>query len=84
MTAILDVYSRKIVCWGISNSRSARWCKNFLQDAIERYGKPEILNSGQRTQYTSALWTHYMEREEIKISVDGKCRTLDNVWIERF
>jgi putative transposase len=84
MTAIIDVYSRKIVGWGISNSMSALWCKNVLLDAIEKYGKPEILNSDQGCQYTSALWTQYLEQQEIKISMDGKGRALDNVWIERF
>jgi putative transposase len=54
-TAMLDVYSRKIMGWGISNSMSAQWCKNVLEAAIEKHGKPEILNSGQGCQYTSAL-----------------------------
>jgi putative transposase len=84
MTAILDVYSRKIMGWGISNSMSAQWCKNVLQDAIERHGKPEILNSDQGCQYTSALWTQFLEHEGIMISMDGKGRALDIVWIERF
>jgi putative transposase len=76
LTAIIDVYSRKIVGWGISNSLSAQWCKNVLQDAISKYGKPEIINSDQGTQY--------LESQGIKISMDGKGRALDNIWIERF
>jgi putative transposase len=84
LTAIIDVYSRKIVGWGISNSMSAQWCKNVLEEAIACYGKPEIINSDQGTQYTSALWTQYLEKQEIQISMDGKGRALDNVWIERF
>jgi putative transposase len=84
LTAIIDVYSRKIVGWGISNSLSAQWCKNVLQDAISKYGKPEIINSDQGTQYTSALWTQCLESMGIKISMDGKGRALDNIWIERF
>ena len=84
LTAIIDVYSRKIVGWGISNSLSAHWCKNVLQDAISNYGKPGIINSDQGTQYTSALWTQYLESLDIKISMDGKGRALDNIWIERF
>lgn len=56
----------------------------MLLDAIEKYGKPEILNSDQGCQYTSALWTQYLEEQEIKTSMDGKGRALDNVWIERF
>ncbi len=84
LTAIIDVYSRKIVGWGISNSLAAQWCKNVLQEAISKYGKPEIVNSDQGTQYTSALWTQYLESEGIQISMDGKGRALDNIWIERF
>jgi putative transposase len=84
MTAFIDVYSRKIVGWGISNSMSKQWCINVLNEAIARYGKPEIINSDQGSQYTSAAWTHLLAREEIKISMDGKGRATDNVWIERF
>ena len=84
MTAIIDVYSRKIVGWGISNTMSAQWCRNVLEDAIARHGKPEIVNSDQGCQYTSALWTQYLEQQGISISMDGKGRALDNVWIERF
>ena len=84
MTAIIDVYSRKIVGWGISNSMSKQWCLSVLNDAIERYGKPEILNSDQGSQYTSFAWTNYLEKENIKISMDGKGRATDNIWIERF
>jgi putative transposase len=84
MTAIIDVYSRKIVGWGISNSMSAVWCKNVLEDAIATHGKPEIVNSDQGSQYSSALWTQYLEKQGILISMDGKGRALDNIWIERF
>jgi putative transposase len=84
LTAIIDVYSRKIVGWGISNSLAAKWCKDVLEDAIGTYGKPEIVNSDQGTQYTSALWTQFLESEGIQISMDGKGRALDNIWIERF
>ena len=83
MTAIIDVYSRKIVGWGISNSMSAQWCKNVLEDAIATHGKPEIVNSDQGSQYTSAMWTQFLEQHGIKISMDGKGRALDNVWIEQ-
>ena len=84
MTAIIDVYSRKILSWGISNSMDAQWCKSVLDDAIERYGLPEIVNSDQGSQYTSALWTQHLEKLGIKISMDGKGRATDNSWIERF
>lgn len=84
MTACIDVYSRKIMGWGISNTMSKQWCLNVLQEAITRNGKPEILNSDQGSQYTSSAWTNFLERQEIKISMDGKGRATDNVWIERF
>lgn len=84
MTAFIDVYSRKIVGWGISNSMSKQWCLDVLNDAIARHGKPEIINSDQGSQYTSYAWTNYLEKENIRISMDGKGRATDNAWIERF
>lgn len=84
LTAIIDVYSRKIVGWNISNTMTAEWCKEVLEQAIRVHGKPEIVNSDQGSQYTSAVWTQYLQKQEISISMDGKGRALDNVWIERF
>ena len=62
----------------------AKWCVEVLEDAIRRHGKPDIVNSDQGSQYTSALWTHTLEDLKIKISMDGKGRAIDNRWIERF
>lgn len=84
MTAFIDVYSRKIVGWGISNSMSKKWCLEVLKDAVERHGKPEIVNSDQGSQYTSPGWINYLEENHIKVSMDGKGRATDNAWIERF
>lgn len=84
MTAIIDVYSRKIMGWGISNTMSKKWCLDVLKDAILKNGKPEIINSDQGSQYTSHAWTNYLETDGIKISMDGKGRATDNAWIERF
>jgi putative transposase len=84
LTAILDVYSRKILAWGISNSLSAQWCKTVLEEALATHGKPQIINSDQGVQYTSSLWTQYLEQKGIQISMDGKGRATDNIWIERF
>ena len=84
LTAVLDVYSRKIVGWGLSNSMDAEWCLDVLKEAIMRHGKPEIVNSDQGSQYTSALWTTYLSEQGIKVSMDGKGRANDNTWIERF
>ena len=71
LTAVIDVYSRKIVGWGISNTLAAQWCKEVLQDAIHTHGKPAIINSDQGTQYTSSLWTQYLDEQGIQISMDG-------------
>ena len=84
MTAFIDLYSRKIVGWGISNSMSKQWCLDVLNDAMARYDKPEIINSDQGSQYTSFAWTNHLEKEDIKISMDGKGRAIDNIFIERF
>ena len=84
LTAVMDVYSRKILAWGLSNSQDAEWCRQVVQEAINRYGKPEILNSDQGSQYTSSTWIEYLEKHEVQISMDGKGRALDNIWIERF
>jgi len=84
MTAIMDVYSRKIMAWGISNSMSKQWCLDVLESAITKNGKPEIINSDQGSQYTSPSWINYLEDRGIKVSMDGKGRATDNAWIERF
>ena len=82
--AVMDIYSRKILGWSISNSLEAKWCVEVLEDAVRRHGKPDIVNSDQGSQFTSALWTHTLEDLKIKISMDGKGRAIDNRWIERF
>ncbi|MBR9860033.1 IS3 family transposase [bacterium] len=84
MTAFIDVYSRKIVGWGISNTMTKKWCLDVLKQAIATYGKPEIINSDQGSQYTSSAWIHYLQEQDINISMDGKGRATDNTWIERF
>lgn len=84
MIAFIDVYSRKIMGWSISNSMTKQWCVASLKEAIVQNGKPLIINSDQGSQFTSAMWTHYLESENILISMDGKGRATDNTWIERF
>jgi putative transposase len=84
MAAIIDVYSRKILGWSISNSMTAKWCKELLEDTIKAHGKPEIHNSDQGTQYTSGTYIETLKQNEIQISMDGKGRALDNIYIERF
>lgn len=84
LTAIIDVYSRYIVGWGLSNSLAAENCLKVLQEAIFVHGRPEIINSDQGSQFTCILWIEYLEAETIKISMDGKGRAIDNIYIERF
>ena len=84
MTAIIDVFSRKIMGWGISNSMTKQWCLNVLDAAIAENGVPEIINTDQGGQYTNPTWIHYLNTKKIKISMDGKGRATDNIWIERF
>jgi putative transposase len=84
LTTVMDVYSRKVLAWGISNTLEAAWSLKVVEDAIDRYGLPEITNSDQGSQYTSFAWGNFMEKQGIKISMDGKGRATDNAWIERF
>ena len=84
LTAYIDVYSRKIVGWGLSNTMTVDWCLDVLKRAISQHGCPEIINSDQGSQYTSSMWQSFMEQNGIQISMDGKGRALDNIWIERF
>jgi Transposase and inactivated derivatives len=84
LTAIIDVYSRYIVGWNLSNTLCADNAHNTLKEAIYRYGTPEIINSDQGSQFTAHKWVDYLNQKNITISMDGKGRALDNIWIERF
>jgi len=84
MAAIIDVYSRKILNWSVSNSMSKEWCVELLNDTVDQYGAPEIHNSDQGSKYTSDLYINALKNHEIKISMDGRGRALDNIYIERF
>ena len=83
LTAIIDVYSRFVVGWDIFNNLEADNCISVVNEAIERYGKPDILNSDQGSQFTSFSWIENLENKDIKISMDGKGRAIDNIFIER-
>ena len=84
LTAIIDVYSRFIVGWELSNNLYAETVLEVLKQAIQCHGKPEIINSDQGSQFTCPLWTEYIESDGIKLSMDGKGRATDNIYIERF
>ena len=84
LTAIIDVYSRKIVSWGLSNSLDAESSLRVTRSAIEAHGKPKILNSDQGSQFTCLEYIKLLKKEGIQISMDGRGRALDNIYIERF
>lgn len=90
LCAVIDLYSRFVVNWSLSNTMDAEWCRATLQEAIERYGPPDIVNTDQGSQFTSEEFAGYVTRtknregsENIKLSMDGKGRAIDNIFIER-
>jgi putative transposase len=83
LTAIIDLHSRYVVGWDISNSLEATHSLDVLKKAIKTHGAPQIVNSDQGSQFTSALWTDFLDKAEIKVSMDGKGRAIDNIFIER-
>lgn len=82
--AIIDLHTRYIVNWSVSNSMTADWCLSVIKDAIELHGKPDIINSDQGTQFMSKEYILFLTEQDIKISMDSKGRALDNIFIERF
>jgi len=83
LVAIMDWCSRKVLSWRLSNSMEADFCVEALKEAITKYGKPEIMNSDQGSQFTGFEWTQALRDADIKISMDGKGRWVDNRMIER-
>lgn len=85
LLAIIDVYSRYIVGWSLSNTMEAEWVVNTLKVAIQKHGKPKIINTDQGSQFTSEEYIGYVKGlKDVKISMDGKGRATDNAFIERF
>lgn len=83
LVAIIDLYSRFVIGWGLSNTLDANFCVEVLKEAIKHHGKPEIFNSDQGVQFTCGDFIQVLKDNEIKISMDGKGRAIDNVFIER-
>jgi putative transposase len=83
LCAVIDLYTRYVVNWSVSNTMTAEWCKQVAQEAIEKYGQPEIFNTDQGSQFTSDDFTSPLLNREIKVSMDGKGRAIDNIFIER-
>ena len=83
LVAIVDWYSRRILAWRLSNTLTTDFCLEALQEAITRYGRPEIFNTDQGSQFTSAEFTGVLKAHDIRISMDGKGCWRDNVLVER-
>ena len=84
LVAIMDWYSRKVLSWELSNTMDAHFCVSALERAMYEYGRPEIFNTDQGSQFTSEMFTGILKENNISISMDGKGRALDNVVVERF
>jgi putative transposase len=83
LTAIIDWYSRKVLAWRLSNTMDAGFCVDCLEEAIQSYGAPDIFNSDQGSQFTSEAFTGVLIQNGITISMDGRGRALDNIFVER-
>jgi putative transposase len=83
LVAIIDWYSRRVLSWRLSNTLDSRFCVEALEEALRRFGKPEIFNTDQGSQFTAEDFTKPLRERGIAISMDGKGRCLDNVFVER-
>ena len=83
LVAVMDWHSRKVLSWRVSNTMDADFCVEAAQEAIQRYGTPKIFNTDQGTQFTSDAFTGLLKEHGISISMDGRRRVQDNIFIER-
>ena len=84
LVAIIDLHSRYVLNWSLSNTMTSKWCRQTLEEAIKQFGKPEIVNTDQGSQFTADEFTQYIVNDmEIRLSMDGKGRAIDNIFIER-
>lgn len=85
LCAIIDLHTRYVVNWGISNTMTSLWCRQIVEEAIEMHGQPEIINSDQGSQFTADEYISLLTNRDnpIAISMDGKGRAIDNIFIER-
>lgn len=83
LVAIIDWHSRFVLSWRLSNTMDTSFCLEALEEALQRYGKPEIFNTDQGSQFTSEAFTGRLRQEGIAISMDGCGRCIDNVFVER-
>ena len=83
LVAILDLYSRKVLSFRVSNAMSTDFCVEALEEALTRYGTPEIFNTDQGAQFTAEDFTAVLLAKGVRVSMDGKGRWVDNVFVER-
>jgi putative transposase len=83
LVAVMDWASRKVLSWRVSNTMDADFCIEALEDALERFGRPEIFNTDQGSQFTSPRFTGVLRAAGVRVSMDGRGRWMDNVFIER-
>ncbi len=83
LVAIMDWHSRRVLSWRLSNTLDSGFCVEALEEALARFGRPEIFNTDQGAQFTSEAFTGVLKAKEVAISMDGRGRWLDNVFIER-
>lgn len=84
LVAIIDLYSRYVLNWSLSNTMTSKWCRQTLEEAVRQFGKPEIVNTDQGSQFTADEFTQYIVNDlKIQLSMDGKGRAIDNIFIER-
>jgi putative transposase len=84
LVAVIDLYSRKILSWQLSNTLDSRFCTVALEEALDQYAAPEIFNTDEGAQLSSQAFTGVLEQHGVRISMDSKGRWLNNVFIERF
>jgi len=83
LTVVLDWFSRRVLAWRMSITMEAAFCVEALEEALARYGKPEIFNTDQGSQFTGTAFTGMLAKNDIRISMDGKGAWRDNVFVER-
>ena len=83
LVAVIDWYSRKVLSWRLSNTLDSGFCVDCLEQALQDYGTPEIFNTDQGCQFTSEAFTGVLLKKGISISMDGRGRALDNIFVER-
>ena len=83
LVAVMDWYSRKVLSWRVSNSMTADFCVEALEEAIAKYGAPQIFNTDQGSQFTASSFIQVLQKNRIQISMDGRGAWRDNVFVER-